>query len=82
MDESNKDYFRAYEDFNIHELMLKDQPRTLAYKNFIDKNAGMFQDKVVVDVGAGTGILSLFAAQAGAAKVKWAAVAVHRSTDN
>lgn len=62
-------YFTSYSDLDIHELMLKDKPRTLAYKNFIEGNKKLFKDKVVVDVGAGTGILSLFAAAAGAKKV-------------
>ena len=35
---------------------------------FLYKNC-LFQDKVVLDVGAGSGILSFFAVQAGAAKV-------------
>lgn len=63
-------YFASYEDLSVHELMLKDRPRTLAYKNFIEKNAALIEGKVVMDVGAGTGILSLFAAKAGAKKVK------------
>ncbi|CAH1796203.1 unnamed protein product [Owenia fusiformis] len=62
-------YFTSYEDVSVHETMLKDKPRTLAYKNFIDDNPELFKDKVVMDVGAGTGILSFFAAKAGAKKV-------------
>jgi len=49
--------------------MLKDKVRTLCYKNSIVKNKYLFKDKVVLDIGCGTGILSIFAAQAGAKKV-------------
>lgn len=59
-------YFTSYGDLGVHELMLKDKPRTLAYKGFIEKNKHLFKDKIVLDVGAGSGILSLFAATAGA----------------
>lgn len=65
----NDIYFSSYEDLSVHELMLKDRPRTLAYKEYIEKNAYIFKDKVVIDVGAGSGILSLFVAKAGAKKV-------------
>lgn len=50
----------------VHELMLKDRPRQEAYYNAILKNKDLFKDKVVMDVGAGTGILSAFCAKAGA----------------
>lgn len=46
--------------------MLRDRPRQEAYYNAIMKNKELFKDKVVMDVGAGTGILSAFCAQAGA----------------
>lgn len=49
--------------------MLNDKPRTLAYKNAIFNMKDKFANKVVMDVGAGTGILSIFCAQAGAKKV-------------
>ena len=50
--------------------MLKDTVRTEAYRDAILKNSDkLFKDKVVMDIGCGTGILSLFAAQAGARKV-------------
>ncbi|XP_062569417.1 uncharacterized protein LOC134231473 [Saccostrea cucullata] len=63
------DYFKSYGDLSVHTLMLKDKPRTLAYKEFIEKNQFLFRDKVVLDVGAGSGILSLFSASAGASMV-------------
>jgi len=42
--------------------MLKDEVRTMAYKNAIMRNKHLFEGKVVLDVGCGTGILSIFAA--------------------
>merc|ERR1740139_1895433 len=49
--------------------MLKDRVRTEAYMNAIYNNKHLFRDKVVLDVGCGTGILSMFAAKAGARRV-------------
>jgi cyclopropane fatty-acyl-phospholipid synthase-like methyltransferase len=43
--------------------MLKDTVRTRAYMNSILNNTHMFKGKVVLDIGCGTGILSLFAAK-------------------
>lgn len=44
--------------------MLKDTVRTRSYQQAIMRNAFLFKDRVVLDVGCGTGILSLFAAKA------------------
>eukprot|EP01138_Halocafeteria_seosinensis_P005747 gb/GECG01005875.1/.p1 GENE.gb/GECG01005875.1/~~gb/GECG01005875.1/.p1 ORF type:complete len:350 (+),score=54.94 gb/GECG01005875.1/:1-1050(+) len=66
-EQTSKDYyFDSYAHFGIHEEMLKDQIRTKSYMNAIIKNPHLFKDKVVLDVGCGTGILSMFARQAGA----------------
>lgn len=46
--------------------MLKDQVRTMAYRNAIYRNRHLFEGKVVLDIGCGTGVLSMFAASAGA----------------
>lgn len=46
--------------------MLQDMTRTGTYYAAIMANAVDFRGKVVMDVGAGSGILSLFAAQASA----------------
>ena len=53
----------------LHEIMLNDESRILVYRDAILRNRYLFQDKVVLDVGCGTGIFSMFAAQAGAARV-------------
>eukprot|EP00210_Caulerpa_lentillifera_P009366 g8929.t1 len=62
-------YVDSYSHFGIHEEMLKDRVRTNAYRQAIVNNAHLFRGKIVLDVGCGTGILSLFAARAGAAHV-------------
>eukprot|EP01018_Ginkgo_biloba_P015055 Gb_15769 [translate_table: standard] len=69
-DQTSADYyFDSYSHFGIHEEMLKDTVRTKTYQNVIYQNAFLFKDKVVLDVGAGTGILSLFCAKGGAKHV-------------
>lgn len=62
-------YFDSYSHFGIHEEMLKDRVRTRSYMKAIVDNKHLFKDKVVLDVGCGTGILCMFAAKAGAKKV-------------
>lgn len=49
--------------------MLTDRARQEAYAKAIANNAVLFKDKVVLDVGAGSGILSAFCARAGAKRV-------------
>ncbi|XP_002157035.1 protein arginine N-methyltransferase 1 [Hydra vulgaris] len=69
-DMTSKDYyFDSYAHFGIHEEMLKDEVRTLTYKNSMYNNKHLFKDKIVLDVGCGTGILCMFAKKAGAKHV-------------
>ena len=49
-----------------HHHMLRDNVRVMSYRAAIHRHC---HDKVVVEVGCGTGILSIFAAQAGARRV-------------
>ncbi|KAH0480744.1 MAG: uncharacterized protein KVP18_001831 [Porospora cf. gigantea A] len=62
----DKPYFGCYSDQEIHRIMILDQQRTGAYQDFIIGNQELFKDKIILDVGCGTGVLSMFAKQAGA----------------
>lgn len=65
-EEEDSVYVNSYSNYSIHLEMLQDKVRTDGYMNAILNNKNVFKDKVVLDVGCGTGILSLFAAKAGA----------------
>lgn len=45
--------------------MLTDSPRQEAYRRAIFENKRIFKNKIVLDVGSGTGILSILCAQVG-----------------
>ncbi|KAI0973175.1 S-adenosyl-L-methionine-dependent methyltransferase [Xylaria arbuscula] len=68
-EDDSKYYWESYAGVDIHETMLKDTIRTDAYRDFIYNNKHLFAGKTVLDIGCGTGILSMFCARAGAAKV-------------
>ncbi|ATY67079.1 arginine methyltransferase [Cordyceps militaris] len=67
--DSSDYYFESYAYNDIHETMLKDEVRTDAYRDFIYENKQLFEGKIVLDIGCGTGILSMFCAKAGATQV-------------
>ncbi|KAL7524494.1 hypothetical protein ACHAWF_000974 [Thalassiosira exigua] len=69
-DRTSRDYyFDSYSHHGIHEEMLKDEVRTRTYQMAICGNPSLFEGRTVLDVGCGTGILSMFAVRAGAEHV-------------
>uniref|UniRef100_A0A1B6CGN0 type I protein arginine methyltransferase n=2 Tax=Clastoptera arizonana TaxID=38151 RepID=A0A1B6CGN0_9HEMI len=68
-DSSAVQYFQFYGYLSQQQNMLQDYVRTSTYQRAVLTNSDDFKDKVVLDVGAGSGILSFFAIQAGAKRV-------------
>jgi len=62
-------YFQYYAKLGNQQNMLQDSVRTSTYRCAIVENPDDFRDASVMDIGAGSGILSFFAAQAGASTV-------------
>ncbi|OII77442.1 hypothetical protein cand_009330 [Cryptosporidium andersoni] len=65
----DESYFNSYSHLDIHREMILDEVRTNSYFNFITNpiNSKLyFKDKIILDIGTGTGILSIFATKSGA----------------
>ncbi|KAH7947422.1 hypothetical protein HPB52_011817 [Rhipicephalus sanguineus] len=65
----DNEYFKCYAGLDIHREMIGDFARTFTYRKAILNNYNCIYQRSVLDLGAGTGILSMFCAQAGARKV-------------
>lgn len=72
--QTSSSFRMSYRDVAMHKVMLQDVVRTDAYEKAIKTVVGPGHS--VLDFGCGTGILSMFAARAGAKKV----IAVDRSS--
>jgi protein arginine N-methyltransferase 6 len=67
--EADAVYFATYDSAFVHEEMLRDPVRCQAFADGVDINRAAINGGVVIDVGAGSGILSCMCARAGARKV-------------
>ncbi|KAF5885650.1 protein arginine N-methyltransferase 2, partial [Clarias magur] len=56
----DEEYFSSYGTLKLHLEMLSDRPRTETYRQVIVSNSASLRGKVVMDLGCGTGIISLF----------------------
>jgi len=63
---SVQSYFQYYAKLGNQQNMLQDSVRTGTYRRAIVENPDDFRGQTVMDIGAGSGILSFFSAQAGA----------------
>ncbi|XP_078147111.1 histone-arginine methyltransferase CARM1-like [Centroberyx gerrardi] len=68
-DSSATQCFQFHSCLSQQQNMLQDYMRTATYQRAFLVNEADFKDKVVLDVGCGSGILSFFAVQAGATRV-------------
>jgi hypothetical protein len=68
-EDPEKSYYACYDLLAIHCSMINDHQRMEFYHNAIVNNSNLFKNKIVLDVGCGMGVLSMFAAKAGAKKV-------------
>ncbi|CAK6978214.1 protein arginine N-methyltransferase 2 [Scomber scombrus] len=59
----DEEYFGSYGTLRLHLEMLSDKSRTKAYQQVVLSNSASLRSKVVMDLGCGTGIISLFCAQ-------------------
>ncbi|XP_063355598.1 protein arginine N-methyltransferase 2 [Pelmatolapia mariae] len=59
----DEEYFGNYGTLRLHLEMLSDKSRTEAYRQVILSNSASLSSKRVMDLGCGTGIISLFCAQ-------------------
>ena len=62
-------YYDSHAHYSVHEKVLKDEVRNKSFRNAIFHNKHLFRGKIVLEVGTGTGILSMFAARSGAERV-------------
>eukprot|EP00041_Stephanoeca_diplocostata_P006546 m.87797 g.87797 ORF g.87797 m.87797 type:complete len:256 (-) comp16424_c0_seq7:863-1630(-) len=68
-DWQDDEYFGEYQGLKVHHEMLTDVARTECYKHAIEQAADFIKGKVVLDIGCGSGVLSMLAAKAGARHV-------------
>eukprot|EP01070_Trichotokara_eunicae_P001356 Trichotokara_eunicae@DN180_c0_g1_i1.p1 len=62
-------YEESYGNIDVHLLMLRDGVRNWCYAEAVRINKNEIKGKVVMDIGGGTALLSIFAARAGAKKI-------------
>eukprot|EP00854_Cymbomonas_tetramitiformis_P021164 gene21164-25421_t len=79
-DKYSDGYFDSYASLEVHEVMLKDQPRMEAYSQAVQRCKHLIEGRAVLDVGAGTGLLAMLCAKAGA-RVVYAAEASSMAVD-
>ncbi|XP_786231.3 protein arginine N-methyltransferase 2 [Strongylocentrotus purpuratus] len=67
-DWQDDEYFGSYSTLKLQQEMLSDKARNEAYQVAIERNKEAMKGKVVLDVGCGTGILSMMCVKYGGAK--------------